>query len=54
MIAGSRLLHRNRYRQTAVQIATEPLADGSFRHGTMAEFVELVDSIEQFLIDLDA
>ncbi len=54
MIERSRLLHRTKYRQTAMQIATEPLADGSYRRGTMAEFVALVDSIEQFLIDLDA
>jgi hypothetical protein len=35
-------------------MATEPLADGSYRRGTMTEFVELVDSIEQFLTGLNA
>ena len=52
-VARSRLLHRTRYRETALQIATEPRADGSYRRGSLMEFVELVDSIEQFLIDLD-
>lgn len=46
--------HQSRYRQTAMEIATEPLADGSYRHGTMAEFAELLDRIEQDLIELDA
>jgi hypothetical protein len=50
----SRFARRTRYRDTAVQIATEPLVDGSYRRGTMAEFVELVDSIERLLVDLDA
>jgi hypothetical protein len=54
MIERSRTLRRSGCRETAMHIATEPLADGSYRRGTMAEFVELVDSIEQFLIDLDA
>jgi hypothetical protein len=53
MIERSRLLHRTRFREAALQIATEPLADGSYRRGTMTEFVELVNCIEQFLIDLD-
>lgn len=53
MIELGKLLHRPGYRETAIRFATEPLADGTHRRGTMAEFVELVDSIEQFLIDLD-
>jgi hypothetical protein len=48
------LLHRTRYRETALRIATEPLADGSYGRATMMEFAELVDGIEQFLTDLDA